>query len=117
VAGLPAGLSGFGARRQHQLISPLLNAYMSRFPFGELTSVIWDNCFGGADTSDGGAADCLSQKGFWMATTTIAPGVEIDVYNLHDEAGNTPLDQQFRTADRRPSSSLYPGARVTPDDR
>jgi hypothetical protein len=34
-----------------------------------------------------------------VATTTIALGVEIDVYNLHGEAGNTPLDQQFRAAD------------------
>jgi hypothetical protein len=72
---------------------------MSRFPFGELTRVMWDNCFGGADTSDGGGADCLSQKGFSVATTAIAPGVEVDVYNLHGEAGNTPLDQQFRAAD------------------
>jgi hypothetical protein len=89
---------GSDPRRPEALVSDGLNR-MSRFPFGELTRVMWDNCFGGADTSDGGAADCLSQKGFSVATTTIAPGVDVDVYNLHGEAGNTPLDQQFRAAD------------------
>jgi Endonuclease/Exonuclease/phosphatase family len=89
---------GSDPRRPAALVSDGLNR-MSRFPFGELTRVMWDNCFGGADTSDGGAADCLSQKGFSVATTAIAPGVEVDVYNLHAEAGNTPLDQQYRAAD------------------
>jgi hypothetical protein len=89
---------GSDPRRPEALVSDGLNR-MSRFPFGELTRVMWDNCFGGADTSDGGAADCLSQKGFTVATTAIARGVEVDVYNLHAEAGNTPLDQQYRAAD------------------
>ena len=40
---------------------------LSRFPFGEITRVMWTNCFGGADTSDGGAADCLAEKGFEVA--------------------------------------------------
>ena len=97
---------GSDPRRPEALVSDGLNR-MSRFPFGELTRVMWDNCFGGADTSDGGAADCLSQKGFSVATTTIAPGVEVDVYNLHGEAGNTPLDQSTGppTSSSSPSSS------------
>jgi hypothetical protein len=89
---------GSDPRRPEAFVSDGLNR-MSRFPFGELTRVMWDNCFGGADTSDGGAADCLSQKGFSVATTAIAPGVEVDVYNLHAEAGNTPPDQRYRAAD------------------
>jgi hypothetical protein len=89
---------GSDPRRPEALVSDGLNR-MARFPFGELTRVMWDNCFGGADTSDGGAADCLSQKGFSVATTAIAPGVALDVYNLHGEAGNTPVDQQFLAAD------------------
>jgi hypothetical protein len=84
-------------RRPEALVSDGLNR-MSRFPFGELTRVMWHNCFGGADTNDGGAGDCLSQKGFSMARTTVAPGVEVDVYNLHGEAGNTALDQEYRAA-------------------
>lgn len=84
--------------RPSALVSDGLNR-LSRFPFGEVIRVRWPNCFGGADTSDGGAGDCLSLKGFSMARTTFAPGVEIDVYNLHAEAGNTALDQQYRAED------------------
>lgn len=69
---------------------------LSRLPFGPIDRTMWPDCFGGADTSDGGAADCLSMKGFSVATTELAPGVEVDVYNLHGEAGNTPLDKQYR---------------------
>lgn len=89
---------GGDPRRPEALVADGLNR-MSRFPFGQLTRTMWQNCFGGADTSDGGAADCLSQKGFEFARTSVAPGVDIDVYNLHAEAGNTPLDQQYRRQD------------------
>ncbi|MGH9229507.1 MAG: endonuclease/exonuclease/phosphatase family protein [Acidimicrobiales bacterium] len=84
-------------RRPDALVSDGLNR-MSRFPFGALTRVMWNDCFGGANTSDGGAGDCLAQKGFSVARTTVARGVEIDVYNLHGEAGNTPDDQGHRAA-------------------
>lgn len=72
---------------------------LSRFPFGDLTRVMWPSCFGGPDTSDGGAADCLAEKGFSFARHEVAPGVEVDVYNLHAEAGNTPADQAARAED------------------
>lgn len=81
--------------RPSALISDGLNR-LSRMPFGMETRVMWPDCFGGTDTSDGGAGDCLSQKGFSVATTELAPGVEVDVYNLHGEAGSTPLDVQYR---------------------
>jgi hypothetical protein len=81
--------------RPEALVADGLNR-MSRFPFTEVIRVRWRNCFGGADTTDGGAGDCLSLKGFSVARTTFAPGVEIDVYNLHAEAGSTPLDIQYR---------------------
>lgn len=84
--------------RPTALVSDGLNR-MSRFPFGELTRQMWPNCFGGADTSDGGAADCLSEKGFSVARTELAPGVLVDVYNLHAEAGGTALDEQYRAED------------------
>jgi hypothetical protein len=84
--------------RPSALVADGLNR-LSRFPFGEITRVRWTNCFGGADTSDGGAADCLSQKGFSVARTTFADGVEIDVYNLHGEAGSSPLDVQYSAED------------------
>jgi hypothetical protein len=81
--------------RPEAIVADGLNR-MSQFPFTEVTRVRWRNCFGGADTTDGGAGDCLSLKGFSVARTTFAPGVEIDVYNLHAEAGSTPLDIQYR---------------------
>jgi hypothetical protein len=89
---------GTDPRRPEALVADGLNR-MSRVPFGEITRQMWSNCFGGADTSDGGAADCLSQKGFSVARTELAPGVVIDVYNLHGEAGGTPLDEQYRADD------------------
>lgn len=104
---------GSDPRRPEALVSDGLNR-MSRFPFGELTRVMWENCFGGADTSDGGAADCLSQKGFSVARTTVAPGIEIDVYNLHGEAGNTPLDQQHRAADFEQLAEFIAGRSAGP---
>jgi hypothetical protein len=82
---------GTDPRRPSALLSDGLNR-MSQFPFGTLTREMWPSCFGGIDPSDGGAADCLATKGFSVARTTLAPGVEVDVYNRHAEAGSTPAD-------------------------
>ena len=98
---------------------------LSVFPFGPLSRVMWEDCNGdllltageevlaatglggvlgdaglGAvtDAADGGAADCSAQKGFSFARTEVAPGVEIDVYNLHAEAGNGEADMVARAA-------------------
>lgn len=84
--------------RPQAVLSDGLNRF-SQSAFGELTRVRWDGCFGGFDTSDGGAADCLALKGFSVATHTLAPGVEVDVYNLHGEAGGADKDQALREAD------------------
>jgi hypothetical protein len=89
---------GTDPTRPTALIADGLNR-LSRFSFGDITRVRWTNCFGGADTSDGGAADCLAQKGFEVARTTFADGVEVDVYNLHGEAGGTALDEEYRAED------------------
>jgi len=83
-------------RRPDALVSDGLNR-MSRFPFGDLTRQMWPNCFGGAIGP--GAGDCLAQKGFSMARTELAPGVEVDVYNLHAEAGSTELDVVYSAED------------------
>lgn len=85
-------------RRPEAIVADGLNR-LSRFEFGPLTREMWTNCFGGPNTADGGAGDCLSQKGFSMARTTLAPGVEVDVYNLHAEAGGTELDERYRADD------------------
>lgn len=98
------------------LIADGLNR-LSNFPFGPLDRQMWEECFGefsmaainaiaGAtgldavieaagldDELNDGAADCGAQKGFSFARTTFAKGVEIDVYNLHAEAGSDPRDR------------------------
>ena len=73
--------------------------YFSAYEMGPVTRVAWTECFGGADTSDNGAADCLAFKGFSVTTVTIADGVEVDVYNLHAEAGSSEKDQELQRAD------------------
>lgn len=69
---------------------------MSRFSFTDEQRHPWTSCFGGIDTSDGGAGDCLAMKGFAVVTLTLSPGLEIDVYTLHMEAGGTDADQQLQ---------------------
>src|SRR5680860_599736 len=70
VAGLPEVLSGGEPAANTELIGPLLNDYDI-----VLVQESWRT------------ADCLSLKGFSMARTTLAPGVEVDIYNLHMDAG------------------------------
>ncbi len=85
---IPLGTDPF---RPSALVSDGLNRF-SRFPFGNLVREPWTNCW----TS---AADCAATKGFSMARTTFAPGVVVDVYNLHNEAGGDPEDDAIRDAD------------------
>jgi endonuclease/exonuclease/phosphatase family metal-dependent hydrolase len=75
------------------------NGVLSRLPFTGNTRVPWTGCFGGFDTTDGGAADCLAMKGFGMVTMTVADGAEVDVYTLHAEAGATAQDQRLQAED------------------
>ena len=83
----PAPLSGDGL------------GIMSRYPIDERARVPWIGCFGGADTSDGGAGDCLAMKGFSLTVVTLADGVEVHVYNLHGEAGGSQADQALQADD------------------
>jgi hypothetical protein len=71
---------------------------VSRFPIDERDRVPWIGCFGSADTSDGGAGDCLAMKGFSLTVVTLADGVEVHVYNLHAEAGGTETDQALQAS-------------------
>ncbi len=65
---------------------------MSQSPFAELYRQQWYACSGMLDCS----SDCLARKGWSMARHTLADGVEIDVYNLHMEAGGCPMDLEIR---------------------
>ncbi|HEY3142539.1 MAG TPA: endonuclease/exonuclease/phosphatase family protein [Acidimicrobiales bacterium] len=80
---------------------------LSRFPLSDELRVPWSGCFGGFDTSDGGAGDCLAAKGFARVTVLLSDDPEdskaqqfpVDVYTLHGEAGATEQDQLLQQAD------------------
>jgi endonuclease/exonuclease/phosphatase (EEP) superfamily protein YafD len=64
---------------------------LSRFPFDEFRRVPWETC-------GEGAADCLAMKGFAMARVELASGLNVDVYNLHADAGSEDSDIAARAA-------------------
>ncbi|MCR9160695.1 MAG: hypothetical protein NXI35_08445 [bacterium] len=64
----------------------------SQFPFEPVERTPWPGCNGQTDCS----SDCLATKGWSFARTTLAPGVEVDIYNLHMEAGGCPEDIEIR---------------------
>lgn len=77
--------------RPDALLADGLNM-MARFPFDpNLIRTAWTSCYQSA-------ADCLATKGFSVARTTLAPGVEVDIYDLHMEAGSAPEDEVLRDA-------------------
>ncbi|KAF8459809.1 Endonuclease/exonuclease/phosphatase [Kalaharituber pfeilii] len=61
-----------------------LNTF-SRYPYSSLRRITWNTCWFGS-------ADCLTPKGFTLMRLSLAPGVNVDFYNLHAEAGDTDLD-------------------------
>jgi len=69
----------------------------STFPFAEFERIRWDECHGIV----GDGSDCLSAKGFSLARHEISPGVVIDVYNLHADAGGAEGDIEARAAQFR----------------
>lgn len=72
---------------------------LSNFPIANTERVPWTNCFGGFDQSDHGAADCLAMKGFLVTTVTLDGENEVDVYDLHGEAGGSAKDQELQADD------------------
>jgi hypothetical protein len=73
--------------------------FVSREPLDDTVRRAWSGCFGGLDTSDGGAGDCLAMKGFAMVRVALQPGVAVDLYTLHAEAGGTARDQELQAED------------------
>jgi hypothetical protein len=126
VAGLPEGLSSSHPLTYTSFIAPLLNEYeivnvqedfcyhdsllkyvthpyitpttgcvpggdglntFSRFPITNLYREAWTNCT---------STDCLTPKGFSYSQIEISPGVVIDVYNIHTNAGSTDIAKEAR---------------------
>jgi hypothetical protein len=81
---------GMDPTRPTAILGDGLNRF-SRFPFEPVVRTAWATCHPSA-------ADCLAFKGFSVARTTLAPGLGVDVYNLHMEAGGDPEDDQARDA-------------------
>lgn len=67
---------------------------LSQTPFADHARTAWKECYG--QISNG--SDCLAKKGFAVAEHELAPGVRVDVYNLHMDAGRDPEDMAERAA-------------------
>ena len=63
-------------------------------PFTALEREPWRECHGVLDSY----FDCLTPKGFTSARQRLTEGVQIDVYNVHFDAGSSRFDQQAREA-------------------
>ncbi len=86
---IPAPLPlGSNPSRPGALVSDGLNRF-SQFPFGDILRQAWSGC-------DNNSGDCLAFKGFSVARTELTPGVCVDVYNLHGEAGNDAGDRALK---------------------
>lgn len=73
----------------------LTNDGLNRFaraPFTDFDRQTWDKCYGIIQHDN----DCLGNKGFSFARHQLAPGVEVDIYNLHADAGGDPGDIDAR---------------------
>jgi len=82
---------GSDPSRPGAILSDGLNQF-GRYPFAPVPlREPWAGC-------DNSAADCLALKGFSMSRMTFAPGVEVDVYNFHMEAGGNANDEALRDA-------------------
>jgi len=69
----------------------------SRSPFAGFTRATWSRCFGELDFG----SDCLTPKGLSFARHEVAPGVFVDVYNLHADAGGDPGSVAARQSNLR----------------
>lgn len=65
---------------------------LSRFRAVEVKTEHYEFCHGTLT----GAGDCFASKGFQMVRYELSPGVEVDVYNSHFEAGNGDEDRDAR---------------------
>jgi hypothetical protein len=64
----------------------------SRIRFADYTRETWATCHGFFDSYN----DCLAPKGFSYARHELAPGVLVDIYDVHLDAGGAPGDRAAR---------------------
>ena len=70
---------------------------LSVFPFSPVQREAWSDCNGYISAS----MDCWASKGFTFSRLSVAPGIEIDVYNLHFDAGGSMKDNVVRRSNIR----------------
>jgi endonuclease/exonuclease/phosphatase family metal-dependent hydrolase len=66
----------------------------SRLPFAEPTRTAWAECHGVTDSF----FDCLTPKGLLRTSVELSPGLALDVYDVHLDAGWSPADRLARAA-------------------
>lgn len=64
---------------------------LSTIPFKDLSRVKWNKC----NLNEG---DCLTPKGYTVVTLQLPTGGEVDLYNLHMDAGSDDGDSTARTS-------------------
>jgi endonuclease/exonuclease/phosphatase family metal-dependent hydrolase len=64
----------------------------SKLPLGDVTRAAWRTCHGIFDSY----LDCLTPKGFARSRLELAPGVLVDVYDAHFDAGPGRADRAAR---------------------
>jgi endonuclease/exonuclease/phosphatase family metal-dependent hydrolase len=64
----------------------------SRTPFSHFKRFKWPKCSGILTRN----SDCLAQKGFSRARHEISPGLFVDIYNIHADAGGHIKDKRAR---------------------
>lgn len=73
--------------------------FVSRHPLDDVTRVGWANCAGGFDAPTEGGGDCVVARGFAMVTVSLDNDVEVDVYTMQVEVGETDEDQEIQAQD------------------
>lgn len=62
---------------------------LSNYPYTDFDRQRWSSC-------ESNSGDCLTPKGFTFMRVAVADGVNVDFYNLHADAGDSPGDVTAR---------------------
>lgn len=84
--------SKFYIQREEEVINPSGLSLFSHFPIENYFLQRWYACNGTVDQS----SDCLAPKGVSTADIEVIPGVWIDIYNCHMDAGGSTGDRNAR---------------------
>ncbi len=80
------------SQKNEMTINPSGLTEFSTVPLEDYFVERWYSCNGTVDQS----SDCFAPKGFSAAYHEVMPGVWIDIYNCHMDAGNSPGDKATR---------------------